>query len=96
MLIGGIALGLVLGLLLGGRLEHLADIRLRFMPLLFLALILRFGTEAMLGFGIEHRGRAAHPAPGRRVRAAAVHRCGTTAGTRASRSRSSGSRRTRS
>jgi len=36
MLIGGIALGLVLGLLVGGKLEHLADVRLRFLPLLFL------------------------------------------------------------
>ncbi len=52
MLIGGIALGLVLGLLLGGRLERLADIRLRFLPLLFLAVIIRFATEAMLGFGV--------------------------------------------
>ena len=53
MLIGGIAFGLVLGLLLGGRLERLADIRLRFLPLLFLAVIIRFATEAMLGFGVE-------------------------------------------
>ncbi len=53
MLIGGIALGLVLGLLLGGRLQHLADIRLRFLPLLFLAVIVRFATEALLGFGVE-------------------------------------------
>jgi MFS family permease len=53
MLIGGIALGLVLGLLLGGRIEHLADIRLRNLPLLFLAVIIRFGTEALLGYGVE-------------------------------------------
>ena len=53
MLIGGIALGLVFGLLLGGKLEHLADVRLRFLPLLFLAVIVRFGTEAALGFGVE-------------------------------------------
>lgn len=52
MLIGGIALGLVLGLLLGGRLERLAEIRLRFLPLLFAAVIVRFGTEALLGFGV--------------------------------------------
>ncbi|HYO44088.1 MAG TPA: MFS transporter [Candidatus Limnocylindrales bacterium] len=52
MLIGGIALGLLLGLLLGGRLENLANIRLRFLPLLFIAVIVRFGTEAALGFGI--------------------------------------------
>ncbi|MCJ7710262.1 MAG: DUF5317 domain-containing protein, partial [Chloroflexi bacterium] len=53
MLIGGITLGLVLGLLLGGRLENLANIRLRFLPLLFAAVILRFATEALLGFGVE-------------------------------------------
>ncbi len=53
MLIGGITLGLVLGLLLGGRLENLANIRLRFMPLLFVAVILRFATEALLGLGVE-------------------------------------------
>ncbi|HEY3334505.1 MAG TPA: MFS transporter [Candidatus Limnocylindrales bacterium] len=52
MLIGGIALGLVLGLVLGGKLERLADIRLQFLPLLFLAVIIRFGTEALLGFGV--------------------------------------------
>ena len=73
MLIAGIALGLVLGLLLGGRLERLADIRLRFLPLLFLAVILRFATEAMLGFGVEIVGHPAHAAAGNRVRAAAVH-----------------------
>ena len=52
MLIGGIALGLILGLLLGGRLENLANIRLRFLPLLFVAVIIRFGTEAALSFGV--------------------------------------------
>ncbi len=52
MLIGGIALGLLLGLLLGGRLENLANIRLRFLPLLFVAVIVRFGTEASLSFGV--------------------------------------------
>lgn len=49
MLIGGIALGLVLGLLLGGRIERLAEIRLRLLPVLFLAVILRFATEFALG-----------------------------------------------
>ena len=52
MLITGIALGLVLGLLLGGRLENLANIRLRFLPLLFVAVIFRFAVEAALGFGL--------------------------------------------
>ena len=46
MLIGGILLGLLLGLVLGGKIERLADIRLRFLPLLFVAVIIRFGTEA--------------------------------------------------
>ena len=52
MLIGGIALGLVLGLVLGGRLENLADIRLRFLPLLLLDAIVRFATELSLVAGI--------------------------------------------
>ena len=52
MLIGGIVLGLILGLLVGGRLEHLASIRLRYMPLLFVAVIIRFGTELLLGQGV--------------------------------------------
>ncbi len=52
MLIGGVALGLVVGLLLGGRIDRLADVRLRFLPLLFLAVIVRFGTETLLGLGV--------------------------------------------
>ncbi len=52
MLIAGIALGLVLGLLLGGKIGRLADIRLRFLPLLFLGVILRFGTEALLAYNV--------------------------------------------
>src|SRR4051794_26638122 len=53
MLIGGIALGLVLGLVLGGKLERLAEIRLQFLPLLFVAVIIRYGTEALLGAGVD-------------------------------------------
>ena len=53
MLIGGIVLGLVLGLVLGGRIERLAEIRLRFLPLLFLAVILRFGTEILISAGVS-------------------------------------------
>jgi MFS family permease len=52
MLIAGIALGLVLGLLLGGRLDNLAEVRLRFLPLLFVAVIVRFATEGALGLGV--------------------------------------------
>ena len=53
MLIGGILLGLVLGLLAGGSLRNLAEIRLRWASLLVVAVILRFGTEAALGAGID-------------------------------------------
>jgi DHA3 family macrolide efflux protein-like MFS transporter len=48
MLIGGILLGLLLGLLSGGRLRNLAVIQLRWTWLLLAALILRFATEAGL------------------------------------------------
>ncbi len=51
MLIGGIALGLILGLLLGGRLDRLAETRLRYLGLLIVAVVLRFGTEILLGAG---------------------------------------------
>jgi MFS family permease len=52
MLIGSIAFGLLLGLLLGGRLGRLADIRLRHLPLLAVAVFVRFGTEIALGGGV--------------------------------------------
>ncbi len=52
MLTGGIALGLILGLVLGGRIERVAEIRLRFLPLLFIAVVLRFGTEILLNAGV--------------------------------------------
>jgi hypothetical protein len=48
MLIGGILLGLLLGLLSGGRIQNLAVIHLRWTWLLIAALILRFATEAGL------------------------------------------------
>jgi MFS family permease len=53
MLIGGILLGLVLGLLAGGSLRNLGEIRLRWAGLLVAAVVLRFGTEAALGAGID-------------------------------------------
>jgi MFS transporter, DHA3 family, macrolide efflux protein len=49
VLIGGIALGLILGLLAGGRLTNLAFVRLRLVPVIAVAVVLRFGTEALLG-----------------------------------------------
>jgi len=48
----GIALGLVLGLLVGGRITNLASIRLRWIPLLVGALVLRVGTEFLLTSGV--------------------------------------------
>ena len=45
MLILGVALGLVLGLAAGGRIENLVHVRLRWVGLLFLAAAIRFGTE---------------------------------------------------
>ncbi|HEX2471023.1 MAG TPA: MFS transporter [Candidatus Limnocylindrales bacterium] len=48
MLIGGILLGLLLGLLAGGRIQNLAEIRLRWTWLLVIAVVVRFGTEAAL------------------------------------------------
>ncbi|HET7677424.1 MAG TPA: MFS transporter [Candidatus Limnocylindrales bacterium] len=45
MLLSGIVVGLVLGLLLGGRIDRLIEVRLRLVGLIFLAVILRFGTE---------------------------------------------------
>jgi MFS family permease len=49
MLIGGILLGLLLGLLAGGRLRNLAEIRLRWTGLLVAAVVLRYATELALG-----------------------------------------------
>jgi MFS family permease len=52
VLIGAIALGLVLGLLAGGNIWNLASVRLRWIGVLLLAVIIRFGTEAAIGNGI--------------------------------------------
>ena len=52
VLIGGIVLGLILGLLVGGRLSNLALVRLRLIPVIIAAVILRFGTETLLGQGV--------------------------------------------
>jgi MFS family permease len=48
MLTAGILIGLLLGLVSGGRLRNLADIRLRWTWLLVAAVIIRFATEALL------------------------------------------------
>lgn len=48
MLIVGILIGLLLGLLSGGRITNLATIQLRWVGLLFAAVVVRFGTEIAL------------------------------------------------
>ncbi|MBA2373318.1 MAG: MFS transporter [Chloroflexi bacterium] len=52
MLIAGIVLGLVMGLLAGGSFANLASIRLRWVGVLFLAVLLRFATESALSAGV--------------------------------------------
>jgi MFS family permease len=52
VLIGSLLLGLVLGLLAGGRLDNLANVRLRLVALLFLGLMLRFGTQIAIESGV--------------------------------------------
>ena len=52
MLIAGIALGLVLGLIAGGNLGNLTSIELRRTWLLVAAVLVRFGTEFLLGSGV--------------------------------------------
>lgn len=53
MLLGGVALGLIVGLLAGGKVSNLVAVRLRWIGLLFGAVIVRFLTEAALVRGSE-------------------------------------------
>ena len=53
MLIGGVLLGLLLGLRAGGRLSNLGTVQLRLVWVLFAAVIVRFGTEALLNAGVD-------------------------------------------
>jgi MFS family permease len=52
MLIAGIILGLSLGLLAGGTIGNLGSIRVRRTWLLLCAVVIRFGTEALLGANV--------------------------------------------
>jgi len=51
VLIGGIALGLILGLVAGGRLEHLASVRLRLVQAIYLGLLVRVATQLAIQQG---------------------------------------------
>lgn len=53
MLIGGILLGLILGLVAGGSITNLAAVRLRWIGVLFLAVAVRFGTEAAIAAHVD-------------------------------------------
>ncbi len=52
MLLIGAVLGLVVGLLAGGRLDALLYVRLRYLALLIGALFLRFGTQILIAQGV--------------------------------------------
>src|SRR4051812_12577562 len=52
MLLGGIALGLIAGLLAGGSLSNLVAVRLRWMAAIFAALLVRYGTELLISRGV--------------------------------------------
>jgi Major Facilitator Superfamily/Family of unknown function (DUF5317) len=47
----GVFIGLALGLLAGGKLDNLVYVRLRWLPLLLLAAVMRFGLDTALGAG---------------------------------------------
>jgi DHA3 family macrolide efflux protein-like MFS transporter len=51
VLIGGIVLGLILGLLAGGRIDHLASVRLRLVQAIFLGLVVRVATQVAIDQG---------------------------------------------
>ena len=53
MMLVAVAIALVLGLLIGGRPENLSQIRFRWGTLLFVAVVLRYGTEAAIRYGIQ-------------------------------------------
>jgi DHA3 family macrolide efflux protein-like MFS transporter len=52
MLLAGVVLGLAAGLLAGGRLQNLVDVRFRWAAAIFLAVVVRFGTELAVRLGI--------------------------------------------
>lgn len=53
MILLGLLAGLLLGLAGGGRLGRLIDVRLRWVALIFIALLLRFGTQTAITNGVE-------------------------------------------
>ena len=56
-----VVVALVLGLLAGGRLENLAGIRFRWGAVLFVAVVVRYGTEAAIRYGFAPAGELRLP-----------------------------------
>jgi len=54
MLIGALVVGIVGGLLAGGRITNIADARLRWVWLLFLGLAIRYGTQWAIDNGVPY------------------------------------------
>jgi MFS family permease len=54
MLIGALVVGIVGGLLAGGRITNIADARLRWVWLLFLGLAIRYGTQWAIDDGVPY------------------------------------------
>ena len=52
MMLVAVAVALVLGLLIGGRPENLSQIRFRWGMFLFVAVVVRYGTEAAIRYGV--------------------------------------------
>ncbi len=53
MIVLGLILGLVAGLVAGGRVMRLVDVRLRWVGLIFGAVLLRYGTQLAIAQGVE-------------------------------------------
>ncbi len=53
MIVLGIALGLIAGLVVGGRVDRLINVRLRWVGLIFAGLALRIGTQVAIANGVE-------------------------------------------
>ena len=53
MIVLGLLIGFVGGLLAGGKIGRLIDVRLRWVGLIFLALALRIGTQVAIANGVE-------------------------------------------
>src|SRR5262245_9843832 len=49
----GIVVGLVVGLLAGGRVEALTSARIRFAALIAIAIVVRSGTQLLIASGVE-------------------------------------------